>query len=162
MRSVPSVRYPFSPRRTILFGALAVGTVDILWAFGWSAVSGHGPIWVFQGVAGGLLGPATFEGGLPTALLGMFLHYFIATAVVTTYFLASRRLPLLARLPWVFGPLYGICVYLVMYQMVLPLSAYHTSGIHWNAALAKGVFIHMFGIGLLCALFARRGMAHPA
>lgn len=161
MNSAPSARHPFSPRRTIIFGSLTVGTVDILWAICWSAVSGHGPIWVFQPVAGGLLGTATFQGGLPTALLGMLFHYFIATCVVTTYYLASRRLSALARRPWIFGPLYGIVVYMVMNQVVLPLSAYHTSGIHWNLALAKGLFIHMFGIGSIAALFARRGSVHP-
>ena len=162
MNSAPSARHPFSPRRTIFFGALTVGTVDILWAFIWSAVSGHGPIYVFQSVAGGLLGSDTYDGGLPTALLGMFCHYFIATCVVTTYYLASRRLTALARQPWLFGPLYGIAVYGVMYGIVLPLSAYHTSGIHFNLAFVKGITIHIFGIGLLTALFARRGSAQPA
>jgi hypothetical protein len=156
------VRHPFSPRRTIIFGALTVGTVDILWAFAWSAVSGNGPINVLQSVAGGALGQASFEGGLATALLGMFIHFFIATCVVTTYYLASRRYPELAQRPWLYGPLYGICVYLVMNEIVLPLSAYHTTGIHFTKALAKGLFIHMFGIGLITALFARRGSPPPA
>ena len=162
MTSASSVRYPFSPRRTIIFGGLTVGTVDILWAFAMSAMSGNGPIHVLQSVAGGLLGAATYDGGLPTALLGMVVHYFIATSVVTTYYFASRKFPELARLPWLYGPLYGICVYLVMNEIVLPLSAYHTTGIHWNKALAKGMFIHIFGVGLLTALFARRGTAQPA
>lgn len=162
MNTAPSARHPFSPRRTIIFGALTVGTVDIFWAFFWSAMSGHGPINVLQSVAGGLLGNETFNGGLPTALLGMCIHFFIATCVVTTYYLASRRLLALARQPWLFGPLYGIAVYGVMYGIVLPLSAYHTSGIHFNLAFAKGITIHMFGIGLITALFARRGSAQPA
>ena len=162
MNSAPSAARPFSPARTILFGALTVGTVDIMWAFFWSAMSGKGPINVLQSVAGGLLGQATFDGGASTALLGMVIHFFIATCVVTTYYLASRRLPQLARQPWLFGPIYGIGVYLVMYQIVLPLSAYHTSGIHFNPAFAKGITIHIFGIGLIAALFARRGTVQPA
>ena len=161
MNSAPSAVPRFSPTRTILFGALTVGTVDIMWAFFWSAVSGKGPINVLQSVAGGLLGQATFEGGAATALLGMVIHYFIATCVVTTYFLASRRFPQLARQPWIWGPLYGIAVYLVMFQIVLPLSAFHTSGIHFNLAFAKGITIHIFGIGLIAALFARRGSVQP-
>jgi len=44
-----------------------------------------------------LLGPASFEGGLPTAWLGAALHYFIATAIVVVYYAASLRLPALVR-----------------------------------------------------------------
>ena len=112
-------------------------------------------------MAGGLLGSATFEGGAKTALLGMVLHLCIATTVMLTYYLVSRRLRVLVQRPWLCGILYGIGVYGVMYGVVLPLSAFHTSGIHWGVPLAKGLFIHMFGVGLLAALFARRGTAQP-
>lgn len=161
MYSAPFARVPFSPRRTVLFGGLTIATVDILWAIGNSALNGKGPVWVFQSVAGGLLGSATFEGGAKTALLGMVLHLCIATTVMLTYYLVSRRLRVLVQRPWLCGILYGIGVYGVMYGVVLPLSAFHTSGIHWGAPLAKGLFIHMFGVGLLAALFARRGTAQP-
>lgn len=157
MNSAPSGRTPFSPRRTILFGGLAVGTTDILWAIVMNAMNGKGPVWVFQSVAGGLFGAATFQGGARTALIGMGLHFFIATCWVTAYFLASRRLPDLARRPFLWGPLYGVLVYVIMYQVVLPLSAYHTSGIHLGAAMFKQLFIHIFGVGLLAALLVRRG-----
>ena len=164
MKSASSGLAPFSVGRTILFGTIAVGTVDICWAFFWTALGGHGPVYVLQSVAGGWLGAATYDGGLTTAFLGMFTHYFIAGSVMTTYFLASRKLPELARKPWIFGPLYGILVYVIMYQFVLPLSAWHTTGIHVNPALWKGLCIHMFGIGLISALITRRGTAgaYPA
>jgi hypothetical protein len=47
---------------------------------------------------------------------------------------------------------------------VLPLSAWHSSGLHLNAAFVKGICIHMFGIGLVAALVTRRGTtgAYPA
>ena len=162
MHTAPSARAPFSSRRTIIFGGLTIGTVDILWAIGNSAFNGKGPVWVFQSVAGGLLGSATFQGGARTALLGMVLHFFIATTVMTVYFLASRKLKILAERPWLCGILYGIGVYGVMYGVVLPLSAFHTAGIKWGVPLAKGLFIHMFGVGLLAGLFTRRGTAQPA
>lgn len=162
MNSAPSARAPFSPRRAVIFGGLTIGTVDILWAIGNSMLNGKGPVWVFQSVAGGLLGPDTFQGGAKTALLGMVLHYCIATTVMLTYFLVSRRLKVLVERPWVFGILYGIAVYGVMYGVVLPNSALHTAGIKWGVPLAKGLFIHMFGVGLIAALFARRGSATAA
>lgn len=160
MKSAPSARTPFSPLRTIILGTAAVGTVDICWAFLISAPGGTGPIKVLQSVAGGWLGPATYQGGAATAFLGMFTHYFIAGSVVTTYFLASRRFVELARKPWIYGPLYGALVYFVMYQLVLPLSAWQGTGLHpieHTANFLKGLFIHLFGIGTVAALVTRRG-----
>jgi hypothetical protein len=162
MNSAPSARPPFSPRRTIIFGGLTIGVVDILWAIVNSAFNGKGPVWVFQSVAGGLLGPATFQGGAKTALLGMVLHFCIAATVMAIYFLASRKLKILAERPWLCGILYGIGVYGVMYGVVLPHSAFHTAGIKWGVPLAKGLFIHMFGVGLIAGLFTRRGSVTTA
>lgn len=160
MKSAPSARTPFSPARTIILGTVAVGTVDICWAFLISAAGGTGPIKVLQSVAGGWLGEATYQGGMATAFLGMFTHYFIAGSVVTTYFLVSRKFVGLVRRPWIWGPVYGAVVYFVMYQLVLPLSAWQGTGLHpidHTANFLKGLFIHLFGIGLIAALVARRG-----
>jgi hypothetical protein len=143
--------------RTILLGGLAIGTLDILWAITMTEIKGGTAVSVLQSIAGGLLGAATNDGGAKTAALGLVIHYFIATTVMATYYLASRWLPLLARRPWVFGPLYGVLVYVVMYQVVLPLSAWHTKGIKWGLPLAKGIFIHLFGIGLVAGLVTRWG-----
>jgi hypothetical protein len=157
-----TARTPFSPLRTILFGGLAVGVTDILWAMGMNAMNGKGPVWVLQSVAGGLLGASTFQGGAKTALLGMVLHFTIATCWMTAYFLVSRKVKVLAQQPWIYGPLYGILAYVVMYQVVLPMSAYHTGGIALGWNLVKGLFIHIFGVGLLIALITRRGTAQPS
>ena len=154
-------RQLFSARRAILFGALAVGTTDILWAIVMNGLKGRSAVWVLQSVAGGMLGTATFQGGLSTAFLGMFTHYFIATCWVTAFYLAARRWPVLVERPWVYGPLYGILVYVMMYQVVLPLSAYHTAGIRVGSELVKGLIIHIFGVGVLAAMFARRGLPAP-
>lgn len=157
MTAASSVRAPFSLRRTIIFGGLAVGVTDILWAIVMNGLKGRSAVWVLQSVAGGMLGTATFQGGLRTALLGMVIHFTIATCWFTAFYLASRRWPALARRPWVYGPLYGILVYLMMYQVVLPLSAYHTAGIKVGPELLKGLFIHIFGVGVLTALIAKQG-----
>ena len=157
MAAATFARTPFSPRRTIVFGGLAVGTADILWAIVMNGLKGRSAVWVLQSVAGGLLGPATFDGGLRTALLGMFCHYTIATGWFTAFYLASRRWPALVRRPWVYGPIYGIFVYVMMYQLVLPLSAYHTKGIKLGVELVKGLIIHIFGVGVLAAFIARKG-----
>lgn len=58
---------------------------------------GAHPVRVFQGIAAGVLGRESFNGGLPAALAGAGLHAFIASVGVVVYRLASRKLPALAR-----------------------------------------------------------------
>ena len=87
-----------STGRAILFGTLAVGVLDGLYACGLSASRGGTPVRVFQSVASGLLGrDAARAGGYGTALLGLLLHFFIASVVFTVFLLASRKLGVLTR-----------------------------------------------------------------
>lgn len=155
----PLSRKPLTPARAVLFGTLTVGTLDILDAFIFFGRLGASPIRILQSIASGLLGRASFQGGAPTAALGLVLHYFIAFVIVAVYIFASRKLPALARHPWVFGPLYGLAAYAIMNYVVLPLSAAAT-GTPSTLGLINGLLIHALGIGLPSALFARA--ARPA
>ncbi|MEO7167842.1 MAG: hypothetical protein ABI787_09650, partial [Spartobacteria bacterium] len=67
-----------SPFRAILIGGAIAGILDITYAIGFSAWRGVAPLRLLQSVASGLLGAPAFEGGLPTAALGLFLHFCIA------------------------------------------------------------------------------------
>ncbi len=119
--------------RAILYGTLAVGILDFLDAtlfFGIYLKVGVQRVW--QSVASGLLGQKAFEGGLPTAVLGVFLHFFIAFGIVTVYYLVSRKLRFLRQRPLLWGLLYGVAVYFIMSLVVVPLSA-ATS--HWPPSL---------------------------
>src|SRR5882757_7546194 len=81
----------------LVWGGLIAGTMDITAAL---VVYGHyglTPIRLLQGIAAGLLGPRAFEGGLPTALLGLLCHFFIAFGAATVFFLASRSLSFLVQ-----------------------------------------------------------------
>ena len=124
--------------------------------------NGVAPQRIFQGIAGGLLGrEAALAGGGLTALLGVVLHFAIATTVVAVFYGLSRRFPFLAHRPFVWGPLYGIAVYLTMNLVVVPLSALHGTGLpHALPVLLNGVLIHLIGVGTPSALFARA--AQPA
>jgi hypothetical protein len=107
-----------------------------------------------QGIAAGLLGANSYGGGLVTAGLGLALHFFVAFVVVTVFYLASRKIQFLTSHPVVSGILYGMCVYLVMYWLVLPMAFplfRHRIG---NDLLA--VAIHISLIGLPCALIVCR------
>src|SRR5205085_1298088 len=117
------MRSRLSATRAILFGTLAVGTLDALDAIVFFGLrSGAQPLRIFQGIASGLIGPAARQGGLKTAALGVALHYTIAFGIVLTYFLVSRRARLLTRHPVICGLLYGLVAYAVMNLVVIPLS----------------------------------------
>ncbi len=143
-----------SVRRTLLVGALTVGTLDILDAIIFFGVRGVKASRIFQSISAGLLGRAAFSDGMPTVLLGFVLHYGIATTIVLVFWAASRRMPTLAARPFLWGPLYGIGVYLVMYYVVLPLSASGPAS-HATPIVINELLIHMFGVGIPSALTAR-------
>jgi hypothetical protein len=145
---------PLSAAQAIIYGWLVVGTLDITDAIVVSLVRGGTPVRMLRGIASGLLGRASFDGGIPTAVLGLCIHFFIAFVVVSTYYLASRRITVLTRYPLICGPIYGLLVYAVMYRVVMPLSAIGVAGqFVWPRSL-NDLAIHAFGVGLPSAWFA--------
>lgn len=147
-----------SAGRAILYGTLVVGILDGLDAIVFFYLrSGATPPRIFQGIAAGLLGrTAAVQGGASTALLGVALHFFVAFGVVTTFVVASRWLRVLTTRPVVSGILYGLAVYAVMNYLVIPMSAIGPRTVATPLpVLANGLLIHVFGVGLPAALFAR-------
>jgi hypothetical protein len=155
--ALPSARKTLTTSQALLFGGLTVGTLDILDAFIFNGFrSGVTPGRILQFIASGLLGKESFDGGAATMALGLLLHYFIAFVVVTLYILASRRLPILAERPFVFGPLYGLLVHFAMDKVIVPLSAVtRAPGPRPLVVDVNQWLIHALGIGLVTALFAR-------
>jgi hypothetical protein len=141
--------------RAILTGWLTVGTVDILDAILMTLWRGGSPTRMLQGIASGMLGPPSFEGGTPTAVLGLGIHFFIAFAVVTTYLVASQRFELLTRKWVVCGILYGLGVWAFMNFVVIPLSQIHRFPTFTPVGTTNQLLIHALGVGLLTAWFAR-------
>jgi hypothetical protein len=141
--------------RAILMAGLIAGTLDIT-----AAILFYGPkvpARILQSVATGVLGRAAFDGGARTAVLGLGLHFFIATGAAAVYYLASRRMALLREQPLLAGPLYGIAVYLFMNRVVLPLSAARPQPLTLKMAA-----IHVVCVGLPIALAVRRFGPAPA
>ena len=91
-----------------------------------------------------------------TYILGVLLHFFIATSVAAIYYAASRKLAFLIEHPLVCGLFYGMAVELVMSYIVLPLSALHSRGPFELKDILLGLVVHMFIIGLPIAYTIRR------
>lgn len=139
----------------VSLGGVAIGTLDL--AFAWAFWQSHGvtPMRILQSVAAGVLGEASFAGGTASAALGACLHYFIATMFVVVYRLVGLRHAGLRRHPVSHGLAYGLLLYLAMNFVVVPLSAAATPGFGNLPWVASSVAMHAV-FGVMCALFARR------
>jgi hypothetical protein len=99
-------------------------------------------------IAAGLLGQQALHGGDGTYVLGVCLHFFIASSATAIYYAASRSLGFLTEHPLVCGLFYGIAVELVMSYIVLPLSALHAKGPYELHDVILGLLVHMVVVGL--------------
>ena len=148
-----------SPLRLVLAGGLVAGTLDITYACVFWGVKAGVPVRrIFQSVAAGLLGKASFEGAAATAALGLGLHYFIACSMAVAYYLVARRVSPLHERPVAYGAAYGLLLYGIMNYIVVPLSA-AGSGSKDALWIALTIAVHMFLIGVPIALFVRRAVA---
>lgn len=139
--------------RGIVAGGLAAAGLDIAAAFATSTAAG--PMRVLQSIASGVLGTAAYSGGATTAGLGAVLHVAIALNAAAVFYAASRMWPVLARRPLIFGPLYGLAVYAVMYGAVLPISAFPHRLTFTTASVTRNALIHVFCVGLPIAIAAK-------
>jgi hypothetical protein len=140
---------------TILYGGLVVGILDGLFALiYYGLVLGIKPMRIFQSVASGVLGQASFEGGIRTFLLGIVLHFVVASCIAAVYYAASLKLPMLIHQPVVWGLIYGIVSYLGMNYVVIPLSAIGSRRFSLPIFLT-GIIGHAFLVGLPIGLITR-------
>ncbi len=143
--------------RAILLGGVICGILDLTAAIVmYGLLRGRSPISIMQSVATGLLGVDAYQGGVKTAVLGVALHFLIASTAATVYYLASRKLTFLVRHAIVFGMLYGIAVYFFMRLIVLPLSAFPHQLSFAVSVLVTGLLIHIFCVGLPISLAIRQ------
>ena len=114
----------------IFVGGLIAGALDISYAIVMLyARRGRSPEWTLQSVACG------------------------AAAV---FYLASRVFPALVRYAVPAGLVFGVCIYLVMINVVVPLSRAPFKLKFAGLASMPEVLVHMFFIGLPIALSVRR------
>lgn len=140
----------------ILRAGLIAGILDLTGAcvVAWLR-AGVTPVLVFHSVASGLLGAAAFTGGTKAALLGVVLHFIIATTWAAVYYLASRRITFLINQTTIAGVLYGVVVCLFMNFVVLPLSAVARRPVPLSGRVI-GMLVIIFCIGLPIAFIVRR------
>ncbi len=143
--------------RTIAKAGLLAGLLDGMDAVVYiGLISGVPVIRVFQFIASGAVGVKAFRAGLGAAALGVFFHFVIATCAAAIFYALSRKLPMLLRRPFLWGPIYGIGVFLFMHYVVVPLSAAPKQPPAKVASLANLIFSHIFFVGIPIAMVISR------
>lgn len=148
--------------RAIAAGGLAAAVLDAADALvAYKLAFGMSPLAIYQFVASGLLGKAAYAAGVPSALLGLAVHFLVAFTAAAVFVTASERLPQLRRDAVGWGLAFGVGVFLVMNLAVIPLSRIGASMPSLPLVL-NGVISHALLVGLPIALAARRFLGRPA
>lgn len=141
--------------RTIGCAGIAVGVLDGTYAVVASALRGVSATRVFQYVASGAYGRASFRGGLSTTLAGVGFHFLTAFIVASAYYFAARKIAALRRHFVLCGFAYGAVVHLTMQFIVVPLSATPPLARTLSGFLT-GLLAHLLFVGLPAAWVTSR------
>ncbi len=135
----------------ILAGGFMAATFDFFAAM---LIYGGTASGVAKAIARGWFGMAVKAMPPIVDVIGIASHYGILLIAASIFVLTSLRFPVLRQRAWITGPLFGVCIYIVMHFVIVPLSQAPPSS-------PKGIqFVeefcgHMFVIGLPIALWAR-------
>jgi hypothetical protein len=143
--------------KAVLLTVLIAGTLDIADALIFFGLRFHvTPTRIFQNIASHLIGRSAFAGRIRSTLLGVALHYLIATCWIAAFILVAQRLPLLFRQPLLCGALYGLLIYAVMNYLVLPHTRNPTNPTHDPINLLNAILALVIFMGIVVALLNRR------
>ena len=140
--------------RTALYAGLLAGALDIIAAI---VTNLQVPARVvLQSVASGLLGPAAYRGGWPTAWLGLASHFAIMLVIAVIFVAAAAAIPALRRFWIPVGVVFGVAVWLAMAFVVVPMSASSLTPPADLMTALKPIIVHIVAVGLPIAWVARR------
>lgn len=148
------VATPLTLARTALYAGLLAGALDIVAAI---LTNLQVPARVvLQSVAGGLLGPAAYRGGWPTAWLGLTAHFAIMLVIAVIFVAVAAAFPVLRRLWIPVGIGFGVAVWLAMTFIVVPMSASPLTPPADLMTALTPIAVHIVAVGLPIAWVARR------
>jgi len=139
------------PLFRLVRAGLVTGVTDGLFSSVLSAfVYGSTVTRLWQGVASTLLGAAAFEGGLPTAAIGVLMHFGVAfawSAVFLLLVLSSAWLRGVLAAPYgvvAVAAVYGPLIWLAMSLVVIPMLTHRPPAINlrwWVQLIGHAPFV---------------------
>jgi uncharacterized membrane protein YagU involved in acid resistance len=145
-------RAPRNIAGAILAGGFMAATFDFFAAM---LIYGGTASGVAHAVARGWYGDAVKTMPPIVDVVGMASHWGILLIAAAVFVFASLRFPMLRQRAWIAGPLFGVCIYLAMHFVIVPLSAVHKISNPHGLQFVEEFLGHMFVIGLPIALWAR-------
>ena len=134
--------------KEVLLTGLLAGTLDITAACTHAYLrSGVTPGGVLKYVASGLFGTDAFSGGVSMMIVGLLMHYTIATSWTLLFYLLYPRVGFLRKNKIVSGVVFGAFVWVMMTLVIVPLTAVPKSPFNPTSALI-GMVILIFMIGM--------------
>jgi hypothetical protein len=119
MESTSSPNLARAGTMNIFIAGLVTGTLDATAAI---IVYKADPVKMFQYIASAAIGPDAFSGGAATVLLGVFLHYLIATVWCALLYSVYASVHRIVKHWVVVGIAWGIVIWCGMNLAVLPMS----------------------------------------
>lgn len=149
------------PAAAILIGGFIGGALDLAFAITMALLRGETAADLLRLVASGALGEAALAGGAGTAMLGLVLHFVLSWGWAALICASVRGMPEgLARRPVAVAAIAGTLVFVLMRELVLPLSAFPLSmPLAFSLPLLLDWLSHMFLFALPIVLAARRTRA---
>jgi uncharacterized membrane protein YagU involved in acid resistance len=142
--------------KTVVPAGLLVGTLDITAALvQFYLKTGKDPLIVLKYIASAVFGPSAYSSGNTMAAWGLLFHYLIAFIWTILFFLIYPKLKLLSWNRVVTGILYGIFIWIMMNQVVVPLSKITPGAFNLKQAIIA-VLILIGAIGLPLSFIAHR------
>jgi hypothetical protein len=169
----PSARTVGAMHRNVLSrllrAGLLTGITDGLFSSILATVFYHSTVTrLFQGVASTLLGKQAFDGGMPTALLGVLMHFGVAFGWSAVFvFLVMRWRWVRSVLSSPYGvvkvaSLYGPFIWMVMSLAVIPLLLHRPPAINvrwWIQLIGHFPFV---GIPIVASIARDSSSLHPS
>lgn len=119
---------------------------------------GTSPLLIWNYVASGAFGPDARTGGAPYAAAGLLMHFCIAMAWTTLFYLVAVRVKALRTNPILVGIGYGAFVWVLMNRVIVPLSRIGPPKSFNPKNAIIGAIILMVCIGMPNAFRARRDL----
>ncbi|MDB4906751.1 MAG: hypothetical protein JWO05_1535 [Gemmatimonadetes bacterium] len=150
--AVPNSTLSRDAAKRLVRAGLATGVVDFLWAVVLTACYGKSQLKLWQGVASVPFGKGMLDGGLPTAAIGVVVHFGVA------FSWSALLLVLLMRSSWLRGVLaspgglfkvavvWGPLIWAVMSLVMIPLFTGNPTTV--NARWFIQLVGHVFFVGL--------------
>lgn len=140
----------------IIITGIVAGTLDIMAAcIQFYIKTEKGPIVIFNYIASALIGKEAYSGNMMWSGMGLLMHYMLAFGWTILFYILYPKISLLRGNKILVGLLYGIFVWTMMTQVLVPMTQINRAPFNLTSAL-QAVAIIMVCIGLPISLLANK------